>query len=484
LEHLVAILNSPQGQAQGQANKTAAEWRAEEHAARRGRAPGKGKGKGKAKDHDSNEMQLDQEGEEGEAKEPPAKKIKVAIKAKGGPTHEIKTRTSTYSIPTRTGELPTPKPPRTPGPRPPILDYLSVGINEVTKALETRIRWARWELGDSTAVPGYSQQLKQASKSPSSSSSHPTLIPTAPTPLPARRQSPPSFDPNDLFDLIDEEYGPSSNPLTVDMFFDLSKKLVAPPPAPELSEAPLAPKSVRKRLRKKSNPTMFSPLTALNLVNSIDYSSLPGYQFLASPAPVPQIDRNPPYYLSPTETSPSPKLLLNSETLRISKAVKKGNVGNGEVKEKEKVKRVKISIVEEHEIEGVDSTSAGQEEEEDEESQESQDLPPTTPLIDLVFVCKPDINPPSLVAHLPSMVAATNGAQQALEESIANSLQGKDGMELEGEGATKREFKKVLLIPLDHGAERVLADALGLRRVAVIGLCVRFNSFSLVPRSN
>ena len=400
-------------------------------------------------------MELDADVEAVE--EPPTKKVKVE-KMKKGPTHEIKTRTSTYSIPTRTGELPPPKPPRSLGPRPRILDYLSVGINEVTKALETRIRWARWELGDSTAVPGYSQQLQQAVKTSSTSSSQPTLIPTAPAPLPARRQSPPSFDPNDLFDMIDQQVGQSSNPAHIDMSIDLSTPLRSHPPPPTTSEAPPA-KSGRKRLRKKSNPSSFCPLTALNLVNPIDYSSLPGYQFLSSPAPPPQINSNPPYYISPTENSPSPKLLLNSETLRIGRTFKKGKGMVEKVKAKEP--KVKITIVEEHKVESMPI----------EHEEEIEELPPTTPLIDLLFVCKPDINPPSLVAHLPSMVAAANGAQQALEESMSSSPR-EEGMEVEGE-VERREFKRVLLIPLDHGAERVLADTLGLRRVAVIGLCVR-----------
>jgi len=131
-------------------------------------------------------------------------------------------------------------------------------------------------------------------------------------------------------------------------------------------------------------------------------------------------------------------------------------------KTKEKEPKVKITIVEDHQVESMPI---------EHKEEEIDELPPTTPLIDLVFVCKPDINPPSLVAHLPSMVAAANGAQQAVEESLTSSPR-EGGMEVEGEGG-KRDFKRVLLVPLDHGAEKLLADALGLRRVAVIGLCVR-----------
>ncbi|KAK4055291.1 RNase P and RNase MRP subunit [Microbotryomycetes sp. JL201] len=92
--------------------------------------------------------------------------------------------------------------------------------------------------------------------------------------------------------------------------------------------------------------------------------------------------------------------------------------------------------------------------------------------IDLVFVCKPDINPPTLVAHLPTTAAAVNGVREALDARERQSCQ--DGeMEAQSDDIkAEQQLPRRLLyfVPLDIGAERKLSDALGLRRVAVIGL--------------
>ncbi|KZP25321.1 hypothetical protein FIBSPDRAFT_734065 [Athelia psychrophila] len=71
-----------------------------------------------------------------------------------------------------------------------------------------------------------------------------------------------------------------------------------------------------------------------------------------------------------------------------------------------------------------------------------QTSPP--PKMKLIFICRADIDPPLLVAHIPPLVAAHNaiaGAEYAIK-----------------------------LIPLPRGAEASLADALGLRRVAVLAV--------------
>lgn len=68
--------------------------------------------------------------------------------------------------------------------------------------------------------------------------------------------------------------------------------------------------------------------------------------------------------------------------------------------------------------------------------------------ISLVFVCRPDINPHALVAHLPLLVSAVNS-----RASVDSS--------------------GVVLVPLDVGAEARLGAALGLPRVAVVAITVR-----------
>lgn len=69
--------------------------------------------------------------------------------------------------------------------------------------------------------------------------------------------------------------------------------------------------------------------------------------------------------------------------------------------------------------------------------------------ISLLLVCRPDINPPTLVAHLPMLVTALNS------------------------GATDEHRKGVALVPLDAGAEVLLGAALGLPRAAVVAIRVR-----------
>ncbi|KAL4241744.1 hypothetical protein ABKN59_000816 [Abortiporus biennis] len=63
----------------------------------------------------------------------------------------------------------------------------------------------------------------------------------------------------------------------------------------------------------------------------------------------------------------------------------------------------------------------------------------------VVFVCRPDINPEALVSHLPSLVAACNSARPKDTPSITT-----------------------LLVSLPAGSEVSLADALGVRRAAVV----------------
>ncbi|GAA5877099.1 hypothetical protein JCM16303_006166 [Sporobolomyces ruberrimus] len=456
LDQLLPILTAPQGTE----NKAVSEWRMEEHAARRGRQVGKGKRSAKEKGKETvkkgkrkrakvateSKEQGEGTGDTAEVKEPPTKKVKSSKTSEKPKPSEASSSTSTSLQldqplpPTPT----TPKPLRVPAPRPPILDYLCLGINEVTKALETRIRWGRWELGDPRALPGYSQLV---SPPPTS-----TLIPTAPE------------DPKG---------------------------------------------KGRKRLRKKPNPTSFTPRTAQNL-DSIDYSPFPEYAFVGEKARRPSREEVPEYCLTPTKDHPSKRLLVNSESFRIRRAVKKEKVANekieieeesgkeddktdgkkGKKAERKKTVETKRAVLEKSRVEeakpamdtevivGAKEDGQGGREEDGDD-----DEAPTVPLIDLVFVCKPDINPPSLVAHLPGMIAAANGVQSALETVLKADAtieaqdkkveKGKgEGMEIddEEEKAERPDFGQVRIVPLDQGAERILADALGLRRVAAIGI--------------
>lgn len=77
---------------------------------------------------------------------------------------------------------------------------------------------------------------------------------------------------------------------------------------------------------------------------------------------------------------------------------------------------------------------------------------PTASSEQLVFVCQADIDPPILISHFPSLVAACNSARP-VSQSPSRQLTS-------------------WLIPLPRGAEVVLAQALGLKRVSVLAIDV------------
>lgn len=68
-----------------------------------------------------------------------------------------------------------------------------------------------------------------------------------------------------------------------------------------------------------------------------------------------------------------------------------------------------------------------------------------------VFVCSADIDPPILVEHIPHLVASCNSFHHIV----------------------KQEPSKVKLVPLPKGSEQAVAQAVGIRRAAVIGVPVR-----------
>ena len=75
------------------------------------------------------------------------------------------------------------------------------------------------------------------------------------------------------------------------------------------------------------------------------------------------------------------------------------------------------------------------------------------PLIKFVFVCRADIDPPLLVAHLPHLVAACNSC-------------------VHDQGSSRESSDVVKMVPLPKGAELSLAEAVGFRRAAVLALDV------------
>lgn len=361
----------------------------------------------------------------------------------------IKTRSAnTYAIPDFVDKLPRPQPLPPPSlVRPKLLDFLSVGINEVTRALEARIRWGRWELGDPSAAPGGGRAAEKEK---------------------------------------------------------LASAALAPPPKAQ-------GKKTRHRRRTKEAPSAISPLSGIYPTSSTTLSR-PSYRFLTQPVPNPSA-KLPPYLLPPTETNDFFRMLANDATLKTRTRTGKRKITLGR---KEYAGTLLKDVIESDDpageraarlardsrrpvagsqdppegptnksyaedslaVGGTDKADAmdvvtdGGAGEQDEEPMDEED--DWLPVLDIIFVCKPDVNPPSLVAHLPTMTAAANGVEQALHEARSAATPA-EANEMD-DAASQRErpaSQNVFLIPLDLGAERAIAAALALRRVASIGLSVR-----------
>jgi ribonuclease P/MRP protein subunit POP3 len=76
--------------------------------------------------------------------------------------------------------------------------------------------------------------------------------------------------------------------------------------------------------------------------------------------------------------------------------------------------------------------------------------------IKIVLVCRADVDPPLLIAHIPHLVAAYNSSISTLPPP-------------------SQSLDPIKLVCLPKGSELVLAEALGLRRVAVIAMDVRYS---------
>ena len=81
----------------------------------------------------------------------------------------------------------------------------------------------------------------------------------------------------------------------------------------------------------------------------------------------------------------------------------------------------------------------------------TSDPPPFRP-VSIVFVCRADVDPPLLISHLPTLIASCNSSRNSL--------------------ANPESHPPIKLVPVPKGSESLLADATGLRRLAVLALDV------------
>ncbi|BGO94715.1 hypothetical protein NBRC10512_007337 [Rhodotorula toruloides] len=397
LDELLALLDS----AKSENGKGIAEWRLDGHMRRKNNLKAvKGKGKAKGK---------------GKVRAGATVTGVEARKDEGAPfreTHDLTTRSSsTYTIPIST----THASPSTStssavmsDSAAPFLDNLVIGINEVTRALESRMRWERWELGDDSAAP------------PSSSRNRDGAVEADESAIRGRQRRHKSKAEKDG----GEKTVPSALPSS-------DRRLAAPPTLRDHPAYAFVGNAGGRRVAEKEvKPDYLMKGRAEGewrlLVNS---------------------------EMRRLRSSPGDSSSTRSPNRETQSAASAGPASSALLPTQPSQPTVSASLV----LDEARSSLAR----------------PTVPLIDLVFVCRPDINPPSLVAHLPTMVAAANGIQEALDSVHASSDPAKEAMVVEDDEqrqGKRPEMRKVLLVPLDVGAERRLADKLGLRRVAAIGL--------------
>ncbi|KAF9786661.1 hypothetical protein BJ322DRAFT_1051218 [Thelephora terrestris] len=75
--------------------------------------------------------------------------------------------------------------------------------------------------------------------------------------------------------------------------------------------------------------------------------------------------------------------------------------------------------------------------------------PPSRP-ISIVFVCRADVDPPLLISHLPTLIASCNSSRNASTDPGS--------------------YPPIRLVTVPKGSESLLADNMGLRRLAVLAL--------------
>ena len=90
--------------------------------------------------------------------------------------------------------------------------------------------------------------------------------------------------------------------------------------------------------------------------------------------------------------------------------------------------------------------------------------PPPPGLISVVFACRADVDTPLLISHLPALIASCNSSRNALTDPESHP--------------------PIRLVPIPKGSESLLADAVGLRRLAVLALDVIVLFFILLRSDN
>lgn len=313
--------------------------------------------------------------------------------------------------------------------RPRVLDHLVVGINDVTRALESRIRWARWSLGDASAAPG------------------------------------------------------GRLPLSVS--HDAQEKARA--------DASLQKKRNRRAHRRSGKtpqgPSAIPPTPLLRPTTQTILAHH-AYDFLRNSAAASlttQTKSSPPWLLRPRTATEPARLLSNTHVLKTPQRSSPDPAASTLIPTAyEDPAASSAQLESEFDLDAATIARASSEHFQMPSSAATQSPladAETVPLVDLVFICKPDINPPSLVAHLPTMVAAANGVREALTLKAEQATkaqdpihtQGCDPMQTDGSAANSVESafnREVILVPLDIGAERRLADALALRRVTSLAITV------------
>ena len=90
----------------------------------------------------------------------------------------------------------------------------------------------------------------------------------------------------------------------------------------------------------------------------------------------------------------------------------------------------------------------------------------------LLFVCVADMEPPTLVAHLPMLTASYNAVVSNEPPSSATTPGDSDSVDPRIPWSSSSSMKKlsrpVILVPLPEGSELVLSTALGIRRLSAL----------------
>ncbi|KAK4702129.1 ribonuclease P/MRP protein subunit POP3, partial [Phenoliferia sp. Uapishka_3] len=441
-----------------------ADWRLQEHARRRGRVHGAGKANAGAK-----------RGEGSEDAAPPAALAKAQTETelpKSTPqlpakTHDITLRSKNVVAVPDFVDKPRPvgKAPPTPLPRPQLLNHLSIGINEVTRALETRIRWGRWELGDPSAAPGGGRKD--------------VATPDAAKPTKRRRLH--SKDPSAI---------PPLDPLHPTSSITLNRPsyrfLFHPLPKPNTRLPPyLLPPT-------ETNPFFRVLANEHRLKNKVgrEKESRERKGFGRRDVEVALLGD----VIKEDHRKLERSLIGKGEKVETGRKEKGKGKQTGRAAQKStkagaaKSANKAAAATTETFMLDMDLTNPGT----NSSAVTFAEPPPLDPgnkegesdepaerdcvnMIDIIFVCKPDINPPSLIDHLPSMVAAANGVTSATQGVLDSAEEPPEsGMDVDGiakpDGIGRPASRDVFLVQLDLGAEFKLGDVLALRRVAALGL--------------